>query len=172
MKNILTAFALMTIFAFPSTIFACICTYRSPERAFEGARIVFLGKVTGGTEKHWKGYHKVESGKVTFDVQESFKGEPGKTVTIHIDSHKGTSCEISGFRRGRIYLVYAYDDEERGLSVGPCTRTWEVIGNWAKEDLDFLRSLASGEDALTSDASIPNEPQLLFHSLMPVCSAL
>lgn len=115
--------------------------------AFNDAKAVFIGKMNGGTEEHTEmsgdgSTRVIESGKVTFEVVESFKGTPGKTVTLQISSMKGTSCGTYGLRRGETYIVYAYAYQPGILSTGVCSRTATI--SQAKEDMDFLRSPGAG----------------------------
>ena len=140
----LTALFLVTI---PSAVYGCSCAHRTPAMAFNDSKAVFIGKMTGGTEKNTLQdrdgtSYEIESGDVTFEVEESFKGKPGKTVTFQIASMKGTSCGTYGLRRGETYVVYAYAYKSDTLSTGVCSRTGPV--SQAKEDLDFLRLLPPG----------------------------
>lgn len=147
MKNSIIYLAALFLLAIPSAVYGCSCAYSTPAMAFNNSKVVFIGKMTGGTEKNTLqdrdgSSYEIESGEVTFDVEESFKGKPGKTVTIQIASMKGTSCGTYGLRRGETYVVYAYAYKPDILSTGVCTRTAMVSG--AKEDLNFLRSLPPG----------------------------
>jgi len=147
MKNLFIYLATLFLVTIPSAVYGCSCAYSAPAMAFNDSKVVFIGKMTGGTEKNTLqerdgSSYEIESGEVTFEVGESFKGKPGKTVTIQIASMKGTSCGTYGLRRGETYVVYAYAYKPDMLSSGVCTRTGTV--SQAKEDVAFLRSLPPG----------------------------
>lgn len=140
--------AIFFLFSTPSTSFACSCATGEPASEFNHARMVFIGRMRGGTEK-WvekdqagKSY-SLEAGDVRFAVEEVFKGKEVGEVTIGISSHRQTSCGPYGLKRGERYLVYAYasEQDEKQLYTGVCTRTTTVSSKYAKEDLDFLRNL-------------------------------
>lgn len=136
------------LFLTPSTSFACSCATGEPAYEFNRARMVFIGRMRGGTEK-WVEKdkagksHSLEAGDVLFAVEEVFKGKEANEVTIGISSNKGTSCGPYGLKRGERYLVYAYasEQDEKQLYTGVCTRTTAVSSKYAKVDLDFLRNL-------------------------------
>lgn len=139
--------AVFCLFSIPATVVACVCGTREPTYEFNGARLVFIGRMLGGTEKlslnqQGKPY-VIEAGQVRFAVEELFKGVEAEEVTILIDSNKGTSCGPYGLKRGERYLVYAYPDQknEKVLYTGVCTRTKLTSAEYAKEDLEFLRNL-------------------------------
>jgi hypothetical protein len=147
MKKYFSYLFFLFLLAAPSAVYACSCAPSTPSMAFNDSKAVFIGKMTGGTEKHIEtdadgATYAIESGKVIFEVVESFKGTPGKTVTLQINSMKGTSCGTYGLRRGETYVVYAYESQPGTLSTGVCSRTATV--SQAKEDIDFLRSPGAG----------------------------
>ena len=146
-KLIIYLAGVLFLLTIPSAVHGCSCAYRTPAMAFNDSKVVFIGKMTGGTEKNTiqdreGAPYEIESGEVTFEVEEAFKGNPGKTVTIQIASMKGTSCGTYGLRRGETYVVYAYAYKPDMLSTGVCTRTGTV--SQAKEEVAFLRSLPPG----------------------------
>lgn len=136
------------LFLFPSTILACSCLTRGPAYAFNEAKLVFIGRMLGGTQKlslkddTGKPF-TIEAGQVRFSVEEIFKGGNAEEFTIQIDSNEGTSCGPYGLKRGERYVVYAYasNADEKALYTGVCTRTGPAASSYAKEDLDFLRNL-------------------------------
>lgn len=138
----------LCLFLFPSTILACSCVNQGPAYAFNEAQVVFIGRMLGGTQKlslkarEGKSF-TLEAGKVRFAVEEIFKGDNAEELTINIDSHEGTSCGPYGLKRGERYIVYAYGsrNDKKILFTGVCTRTGPAAGQYAKEDLDFLRNL-------------------------------
>ena len=138
----------LCLFLFPSTILACFCLSRGPAYAFNDAKVVFIGRMLGGTQKlsikdRTGKLNTVEAGEVRFSVEEIFKGSNAEELTIQVDSNEGTSCGPYGLKRGERYVVYAYasNTDEKLLSTGVCTRTISIASEYAKEDLDFLRNL-------------------------------
>lgn len=142
----MTAFC---FFSMPSVIHACSCATSDPPSEFNRAKVVFTGRMLGGTEKFSSAGEKgaairLEAGDVRFSVEESFKGDISGKITIRIDSMRGTSCGDYGLKRGEVYLIYAYasdDDADKLLYSGVCTRTAPVNSEYIKEDLKFLRNL-------------------------------
>ncbi len=138
----------LCLFSFPSTVFACSCLTSDPAGAFNEAKVVFIGRMLGGTQKlslqdRAGKRFTIEAGKVRFAVEEIFKGSNAEQFTVDINSHEGTSCGPYGLKRGKRYVVYAYgsENDENILSTGVCTRTDLADSEDAKEDLDFLRNL-------------------------------
>lgn len=142
------------IFLAPSRANACSCAFSDPPTAFNGAKAVFIGRMLGGTEKFSikddKGItHQLEAGLTRFSIDESFKGDAVKEITISIASMRGTSCGDYGLKPGGLYLVYAFEAKQDSdgetkdnfLYSGVCTRTSEVSSDSVKEDLRFLRNL-------------------------------
>lgn len=140
--------AIFLLFSAPSISFACSCGTGEPAHEFNRARMVFIGRMRGGSEK-WVEKdqagksHSLEAGDVRFAVEEVFKGKEVGEVTVVINSHRQTSCGPYGLKRGERYLVYAYasKQDKKQLYTGVCTRTTTVSSKYAKEDLDFLRNL-------------------------------
>ena len=116
----------LCLFLFPATILACSCLRQGPAYSFNDAKVVFIGRVLGGTQKFSvKGgtgiMSEIEAGQVRFSVEEIFKGSNAEELTIQVDSHAGTSCGLYGLKRGERYVVYAYasklDDKEGGFHL-------------------------------------------------------
>lgn len=148
MKSVLIVIATLCFLSIPSTALACSCATGDPPYEFNRTKAVFIGRMLAGTEKLTAKDQNgksgsIEAGKVSFTVEEVFKGDVADEVTIEIASHVGTSCGPYGLKRGERYLVYAYASErnEKILYSGVCTRTTTVSSKYAKEDLDFLRNL-------------------------------
>lgn len=148
MRNFFRYTTFLFLLSIPAAVYGCSCLASTPATAFNDSKAVFIGKMIGGTEKNTVtgqggASYEIESGEVKFEVEESFKGNPGKTVTIQINSHRGTSCGTYGLIRGTTYLVYAYTGQEGSgmMYTGVCTRTSSMLAGGRKEDLDFLRSL-------------------------------
>ncbi|HEX7774257.1 MAG TPA: carboxypeptidase-like regulatory domain-containing protein [Pyrinomonadaceae bacterium] len=121
---------------------------RGPAYSFNDAKVVFIGRMLGGTQKlsikdRTGKTSTLEAGQVRFSVEETYKGSNAEELTIQIDSHEGTSCGPYGLKRGERYVVYAYvsNTDEKVLWTGVCTRTTSTASEYAKEDLDFLRNL-------------------------------
>ena len=134
------------LFSIPSTVWACSCGTPEPAVAFNGARMVFIGRMLGGTEKinlrdiDRKPY-VIEAGQVRFAVEEVFKGSHVAEVSLQINGNSGTSCTY-GLKRGELYVVYAYTDgKDDILFTHVCSRTKSVNRADAKADLNFLRNL-------------------------------
>ena len=132
----------------PSIARACSCATSDPPAEFNRAKAVFIGRMLGGTEKlsftdNEGKVRQIEAGAVRFSVEELFKGNISKEVTVTIASMKGTSCGDYGLLRGELYVVYAYESErdKKILYSGVCTRTSVADSKYTKEDLDFLRNL-------------------------------
>ena len=139
---------LLCILSIPSAAYACSCAMGEPAFEFNRAKAVFIGRMLGGTEKisvkdRDGKAQTIEAGAVRFSVEEIFKGGVAFETTLDIQSMNGTSCGPYGLTRGVRYVVYAYSREadEKVLYTGVCTRTRDVSGSYAKEDLDFLRNL-------------------------------
>ena len=137
----------LCLFLFPATILACSCVHRPPANAFNEAKVVFIGRMLGGTQKlsvtdeNGKAI-SIEAGKVRFAVEEMFKGNNAEELTLEVDSNEGTSCGPYGLTRGAKYVVYAYTSRDgKVIYTGVCTRTTTVDSEYAKEDLEFLRNL-------------------------------
>src|SRR5262245_44592224 len=133
----------LCLFLFPATILACSCVNEDPAYAFNDAKVVFIGRMLGGTQKlsikdRTGKMSTIEAGQVRFSVEELFKGTNAEELTIEIDSNEGTSCGPYGLKRGERYVVYAYaaNANEKHLSTGVCTRTNITASEYAKEDLD------------------------------------
>ena len=103
----------LCLFLLPSTILACSCLSLGPSYAFNEAKVVFIGRMLGGTQKfsvkdNAGMMSAIEAGQVRFSVEEIFKGSNAEELTIQVDSHAGTSCGLYGLSRGERYVVYAY----------------------------------------------------------------
>lgn len=131
--------------------YGCDCATLTPEKAFDSAQMVFIGKMVSGTEKK-VGVNKdgsqiaLEAGDVTFEIEalETFKEYIGgrRTVIMKVPGRQGASGEPYGLVPGEKYFVYAYiNSEDPGgtLQTGPCTRT--ALLTEAKEDIEFIRKL-------------------------------
>lgn len=77
--------AVFCLFSTPATVFACSCLTGEPAYEFNRARLVFIGRMLGGTEKIQVGIRSgnprtVEAGKVRFAVEEVFKGKAETSI--------------------------------------------------------------------------------------------
>ena len=148
MRRMYILSVLLCFFLIRLTAHACTCARGDPPFDFNNAKAVFIGQMLGGTEElsaqDQNGEsHAIEAGRVRFAVEEVFKGGISGEITIEIASMKGTSCGPYGLKRGERYIVYSYgsDKDVEILYSGVCTRTKPVDSKYAKEDLDFLRTL-------------------------------
>ncbi len=146
MKRLFIAFVAFCFFLMPSIAHACSCATGDPSSEFNGAKAVFIGRMLGGTEtlsvKDNKGKtSQIEAGGGRFNVVKQYKGKISSKITIQVDSMEGTSCGDYGLKRGEIYVVYVYENDDGELYTGVCTRTVPVKSEYAKEDLQFLRKL-------------------------------
>jgi len=130
------------------TAHACSCAYSDPPSEFNDAKVIFIGRMLGGSEKlslkDDRGKAKsIEAGTVRFQVEESFKGDVVGQISVEIASHKNTSCGPYGLDKGARYLVYAYTSKSdtTNLYSGVCTRTTRLDQQRVKEDLTFLRNI-------------------------------
>jgi hypothetical protein len=70
---------LLCLFSLPSTVLGCSCLSMPPAFAFNDAKLVFIGRMLGGTQKlslkdrDGKAL-TIEAGKVRFAAEEIFKG--------------------------------------------------------------------------------------------------
>ena len=138
---------LLLLCAIPATVLGCSCMTQPPNYAFNDARVVFIGRMLGGTHKmslkdQAGRSYVIESGEVRFAIEEIFKGSQTEQITIHIESNEDNTCGPYGLRRGERYVVYAYaGDQNPTLYTGACTRTEPVTSESAKADLEFLHNL-------------------------------
>lgn len=150
MKIFSICFAIMLLLVIAPDSYGCVCVELTPEKAFENAKVVFIGKMVEGTEKNVgeasdDSKRKLEAGDVTFEIDglDGYKGINSRgTITLKVPSYKGTSCGPYGLIPGESYVVYAYDSDdgsEKTLFTGACTRT--ALLSEAKEDIEFFRRL-------------------------------
>jgi hypothetical protein len=124
---------------------ACSCLMNSPPcEAYGRASAVFVGRVVDAAQRNESVRDGIkivyDVGTIRFSVQEAFRGVDSKEVEIH----SGTGGGDCGywFRRGEVYLIYAYQSfEDKKLYTNICTRTRPV--SEASEDLEFLRGLSA-----------------------------
>jgi Carboxypeptidase regulatory-like domain/Prealbumin-like fold domain len=141
-------------------------TYYTPPvcEAFNLAKAVFIGRVVNASQKREYVYDDdtnepsvVCSLEVACEVIEAFSGAPGRTMNVWESGAE--TCEGLDFTLGEVYLVYAYEEEDKKLWAGLRTRSlkpysinapdaqWnkEYQRQWQKEheeELEFLRSLS------------------------------
>ncbi len=118
---------LILLSSLTGNVYGCSCYGMSPCAAYEWAKVVFVGKMVGGTEKNvsqdrFGNPVNYEAGYTRFDVEETFKGVSDKVVTIFVDTAQNSSCAWSGFLPGEKYLVFASEFKGK-LSIGPCNPT-------------------------------------------------
>lgn len=147
MKNYLPFFALALFFTLPSAANSCSCALQTPAEAFNDAKSVFIGKPLSGSAKRTLreddgSITRTISGKVSFSVDEDFKGGLGKTSVVRMEDGPDGSCGFS-VEVGVTYLVYTYEDKELPgiIYTGMCSRTAPFDDFRVREDIAFLRSL-------------------------------
>src|SRR5687768_15525292 len=134
---ILSVFLILT--AFSSDILACSCAWSDPAGAYNRAKLVFVGTMVGGTEKHLVEAANgkiatIESGVITFNAKKFYKGKADSKLTVNVESYKGTSCGTYGLARGADYIVYANESETEPnvYWTGVCSRTAQVSEKGAR----------------------------------------
>ena len=145
-KIVLSASGLVLGLMLNGPAVACMCVGDSPPELFNRAKVIFIGQMLGGTEEFSvpgkdRQARSVEAGSVRFAIEETFKGDLAKEVTVEVHSDRDNSCGPYGLQRGERYLVYAHASEREPnlLHVGSCNKTKLVDS--ATEDLEFLRNL-------------------------------
>lgn len=140
---------------------ACTCGGPgAPCEAFGGAAAVFVGTVTGITNRPREVLPEGEEvGRgprtVRFSVREAFSGVEGAEVEVSTGLGGG-DCGFN-FVQGSTYLVYAYGSAGgRRLGTGICTRTRPAFG--ASEDLEYLRGLAGAPAGVTVHGAVERQP--------------
>lgn len=132
--------------------YACSCARSGPPCNYYGSTsVIFLGRVVGAAQQRTitdKDGQKTtfDVGTIRFLVQENYKGASGYEVEIN----SGTGGGDCGywFLRNESYVVYAYrSTEDNKLYTNICTRTAHVTD--AKEDLEYLRGLATAKPGAT-----------------------
>lgn len=118
---------LILLSSLTGNVYGCSCYGMSPCAAYEWAKVVFVGKMVGGTEKNvsqdrFGNPVNYEAGYTRFEVEETFKGVSDKVVTIFVDTMKNSSCAWEGYLPGERYLVFASEFNGK-LSIGPCNPT-------------------------------------------------
>ena len=141
--SIISLLFLTLVLLIPESLHACTCIKQDPAEAFNKAAIVFVGKLLDGTEEFTTKYApgKLVAGRLRFKTSETFKGSKTDIIQVQADSMRGTSCGDYGLEVGKEYVVYAYQSESGILYTGVCSRTAEIDGERAQEDLKFLRNL-------------------------------
>lgn len=121
-------------FIFPTIVQACSCVPPAPAReASAQVDAVFTGRVTEIEENGGIVSSSADPLKVTFMVQEAWKGVSENTIHLYT-AMSSASCGYP-FVRGQEYIVYAYSSDD-GLSTGLCTRT--ALLSEASDDLGAL----------------------------------
>lgn len=114
--------------------YACTCEAGiSLEEELESSDAVFSGEVTSIEEDELAPGGGPPLGRVTFDVNESWKGVTEGTVSVY-GQGDGNFCGLD-FDPDKSYLVYAYRTGDH-LETGLCTATKPLAE--AREDLRLL----------------------------------
>ena len=94
------------------TAYACTCAILPLEEEIRTADAVFSGEVQGIDEGVTAPDGRSIRGKITLDVQESWKGVSAQSVDVY-GQGDGVNC-YNMFERGETYLVYAARADEEG----------------------------------------------------------
>ena len=115
--------------------YACSCVLPGPpDEELTNAAAVFSGRVIDIVKPiNFGSISSADPIKVTFQVQEVWKGSVSLTTTI-TTARSGASCGYI-FKKGSEYIVYA-DGSENNLSVSMCSRTQPLDA--AELDLQVL----------------------------------
>lgn len=150
----------LVLFAEP--LYSCQCGGRpEPPESVKDAKLIFVGRVVDIDDEfsrleqlwlkvrrwfdplavpptHPSGKYCVYYGmKVTFQINEVWKGAAKSTVELHT-GRSGGDCGYE-FQEGKTYLVYVRENSWNGCDTDICTRT--ALVERATEDLVYLRSL-------------------------------
>ena len=127
MKTVISLGPLVVVLAvvgLPPAAFAQCVTFDRPEDLFARSDVVFRGKVVANRATGIQGQH-VTVAIATFRVEQSWKGEPGRSVEVGADRP---------FEQGQEYLVFAAGEP---LSTSILCRSAELIEQ-ARTKLDWL----------------------------------
>jgi hypothetical protein len=148
MKKLAILSILLFVFLPASHALGCVCFKRTPKQLnaerlgdLSKAKVVFAGEVIS-----------LDTFRVKFRVDRLWKGQQRKEITMvtgAIDNGNGTvtttTCDYV-FKKGQIYLVWAYGPPER-LRTDTCTRT--ALSEYAKTEMkaldDLTRNAAPGK---------------------------
>ena len=95
------------------SIFSKKCAIANFDNAFRDSKVVFAGKVV-------KEEKNGDTRTFEFAVAKYWKGKAGKRISINVYE---TMRYQAWFKAGESYLVYAYEDSDRKLNVGRCSRS-------------------------------------------------
>ena len=111
-------------------IFSEKCAIANFNNAFRESKVVFTGKVV-------KEEKNGDTRTFEFAVDKYWKGKTGKRINIYVYE---TMRYQAWFKAGESYLVYAYEDGDRKLNAGRCSRSNSL--DQAGQD---LRKLGGGK---------------------------
>lgn len=140
----LIATLVVGVLMIPQSVSACSCLTQDQQTTFQKSSMVFTGKmVKQVNKKSWLDGTRFGRNEglffavaYTFEVNEVWKGEPGKKTVIYSGSGGG-ECGIS-FQKGETYLVYAFESDHGKMYATLCTRPELVSSEKAQEDLRLL----------------------------------
>jgi hypothetical protein len=130
-KLLVTALILSILASLNPNGHVCACTcapIRTASEELQSADYVFLGKVTSIIPLSFSSY------SITFTVQEYWKGNRYKTITIH-EYNCQLSPSLSAFFFGADYIVYARG-EYPDISMNYCSRL--IFANSIEEEIKEL----------------------------------
>jgi hypothetical protein len=134
-------FAVISVIAMALSvpIFACECPTSWPVPpcvAYSRAEMVLIARVLSIKPSQQQSNYGFA---VTFDVEQTFKGEETKSVVVYF---VGGSCTLP-VKVGEKYLVYAERNPQTNkLELQPCGNTIPIAS--ARHALDYIRSLRKG----------------------------
>lgn len=146
---ICSLFLTLLVGILPDESYACSCAQRmSPEESYELYDAIFAGKVLSISDSEGRSGVQASfpSVDVKFEVQEFWKGNVDRIVTVNTADSPGLSCGFH-FVEGQEYIVYAAD-QGGWLLTSACTRTSKL--DTAIDDLAYLGS-GTGYDDVAYD---------------------
>jgi len=152
---------------------ACMCEVLSPEEQLRVSDAVFSGEVasvkeaTSGDTSPSPETGLPVGGPITFEVEESWKGDMAKQVVVLGYGEGGSGCGVYA-REGERYLVYARRGEDGTLRTSTCDGTKPLAA--AKDDLRALGS--SGSSLPASGGPSPAEVRAILVTVAATLSLL
>lgn len=147
-----TLFLLLFIFAFSAGAQACECAGpAAPEKAFEEAKAVYTAHTTA-LQKNQYGHAE----KVELVVGKTWKGTPGKSVTV--DSLR-RGCAFMGFEDNTQYIIYQQPSWDKqnpdDVNISSCSRTKKLADG--QIEIRYLDAIAAGKPTADIDVGLSAE---------------
>ncbi len=114
----------MVAFLLPGVVHPCTCVVApgppSAESLIADSTVVFRGVVTERKTLPLRpDMHGRNRYSITFRVDEYWKGSPGRTVVIYGMDPTPDCLGDGGYRSGKEYLVFAYQQRSTDVLIGP-----------------------------------------------------